>query len=140
MTSIEDRIAIRDLHTRYATALDSRDWALLQTVFLPNAQVQYPGSPHLDGYEETRAFCELALSRYRATQHLLGNHEASVTGDDAIASCSLQALHAEPEEKGGAIFMLWGGYQDRLTRTGDGWRIAERTLTSTHTERWAGHA
>ena len=65
MLSTADRLAIQDLQIRYAIALDSRDWELLRTVFLPTAQVQYPGSPHLDGFEQTRAFCDHALSRYR---------------------------------------------------------------------------
>ena len=135
MPSSEDRLAVQDMHVRYATALDSRDWELLRTVFVPGAQVQYPGSPHLNGFDETRTFCDQALARYRITQHLLGNHRVWGEGDELSASCSLQAIHVEPDEKGGAIFTLWGTYTDRVVRTPDGWRIAERVLTSSHTER-----
>ena len=140
MLSTADRLAIQDLQIRYAIALDSRDWELLRTVFLPTAQVQYPGSPQLDGFEQTRAFCDHALSRYRITQHMLGNHRVSGEGDEVSASCALQAIHVEPDGKGGAIFTLWGTYTDRIVRTPDGWRIAERVLTSSHSEWWPKEA
>ena len=133
MTDIADRLAIQDLLVRYATALDNRDWVLLGSVFTPEAQVQYPGSPHLDGFVAARDFCDRALSRFRVTQHLLGNYDIRVNGDTAAATCSLQAIHVHPDEAGGGIYTLWGTYTDRLARTSEGWRITERTLTSSHT-------
>ena len=131
MTSIEDRLAISDLLTRYATALDSRDWDLLRTVFVEDAQVRYAGGPLLNGFEETWRFCDRALSRYRATQHLLGNADIHVSGDAGTSTVYLQAIHIQPD---GVIFTLGGAYYDKLVRTVDGWRIAERTLESWWTE------
>ncbi len=130
MSRANDRMDIADLVTRYAWALDARDWELLRTVFTPGCQVQYPGSPHLDGFEQVWRFCERALKRYRATQHLLGNIQADVDGDSATAATYLQAVHVAFLEEGGDIFILGGIYRDRLVRTDDGWRIAERILES----------
>jgi 3-phenylpropionate/cinnamic acid dioxygenase small subunit len=134
-TTLGDRLAITDLMTRYATAIDSRDWVLLESCFTPDAEVRYPGAPPLHGPEAVARFCEDALSRYRATQHLLGNCSVQVSGDVATTSVSLQATHVTHRSEGGGIFVLGGTYRDRVVREGGEWRIAERTLTTTWTER-----
>jgi hypothetical protein len=131
---IEDRLAIQDVLIRYATALDSRDWALLDSVFAPDCQVQYPGSPALHAVGEVAAFCERALRRFTATQHLLANFDIRVDGDRAASVCRLQATHVGPVPERGAIFTLGGNYQDELVRTADDWRITSRTLTTEWTD------
>ena len=131
-SNVADRLAIQDVQVRYATALDSRDWPLLSTCFLADAQVHYASSPVLEGFEATRAFCDRALSPYRITQHLLGNHVAAIDGDTAMASCTLQAIHVTPGDT--EIFTFFGTYSDTLVRTAEGWRIATRTLTPTMVE------
>lgn len=133
-TTAEDRFAIHDLLVRYATALDTSDWELFRRVWAPDCLVHYPGDVELRGYEQVRDYCAKALARYRVTQHLLGNFVSEVAGDSARATVSLQATHVPPEGQG-RIFTLWGVYQDELTRTHEGWRIAQRTLTTTMTRR-----
>jgi len=134
-TTLEDRLAITDLMTRYATAIDSRNWALLESCFTPDAEVHYPGAAPLHGPTAVARFCEEALRPYRATQHLLGNYTVEVSGDVAATSVSLQATHVTPRSEGGGIFVLGGTYRDRVVRSDGQWRIAERTLTTTWTER-----
>ena len=135
---VTDQTSIQDVMIRYALALDSRDWELLRRCFIADAQVQYPGSPLLEGFEAVWRFCDQALRRYRATQHLLGNYSIAVDNDHATTAVALQATHFAHETEGGDTFVLWGTYRDDVVRTVDGWRIARRTLTSSHTERWPG--
>jgi 3-phenylpropionate/cinnamic acid dioxygenase small subunit len=136
--SIQDRLAIQDLQVQYAIALDRRDWESLRGVFLPDVSVDYPGDVHLDGFENVRDYCDRALSRFRTTQHLLGNPVVVVVGDSATASVTLQASHVTGNGDEGDVYTLWGTYYDRLVRTPAGWRIAERRLTSWATQRLAG--
>ncbi|MFN0094943.1 MAG: nuclear transport factor 2 family protein [Dehalococcoidia bacterium] len=134
MDAIADRLAIYDLCTTYAEALDIKDWALFATIWVPDCDVHYPGDVHLQGIDVVSAYCERALSRFRATQHLLGNHRVTIDGDQARSKIYLQASHIFPEAEGGRCYTLGGYYEDILVRTPAGWRIKTRTLTSLWTE------
>lgn len=49
---IEDRLAIQDLLTRYARAVDSRDWDLYRTVFSNDAVIDYRNAGGIKGNVE----------------------------------------------------------------------------------------
>ena len=52
---VADRIRLDDLLTRYATAIDNRDWELLDTVFTGDAHLDYRTAGGLEGiYPEVR--------------------------------------------------------------------------------------
>ena len=122
-----DKQEIRDLVHRYGYALDGRDYDLLRTCFLPDAVGHYGGDP-LRGYEAIEELCRTTLDPLTASQHLIGNVLVSVDGDEATSTCYLHAQHVLLGTEGGDLFVFAGRYLDRLTRTPDGWRIAERTL------------
>jgi len=61
-----------------------------------------------------------------ASQHLLGNTVVDVDGDDATSICYFQAQHVRAGTPGGDTYFIAGSYADRLVRTPQGWRIAER--------------
>ena len=46
---LADRIAIGDLLTRYATAVDRRDWDLYRTVFTEDAHIDYTSAGGIAG-------------------------------------------------------------------------------------------
>ena len=129
--SAEDKSEIMEVLVRYATSLDTKDWARLETCFTEDVRVSYPPDVELTGPEATAKYCEQALSRFTRTQHLLGSHEIDVAGDRARASTYLTATHISD----GEAFVLGGTYRDELVRRADGWRIARRTLSSDWTER-----
>ncbi len=128
-----DRLAIQDLMVRYAIALDTRDWALFRDVWTPDCVVHYLPNTVLHGYDEVRDFCDRALSRFRITQHMLGNYVVELDGDTARTSAALQAAHVPPEGKG-PVYTVWGVYRDLVVRTPAGWRIRERSLEPTMTK------
>jgi ketosteroid isomerase-like protein len=119
---------------RYATALDTKDWALLRTCFTPDAVTDYGEHGGCNGYEEIETLVRAAIGRMARTQHLLGNFAVTVDGDEARAECYLQAQHVRPEVEGGPNFIIAGRYLDKLVRTTEGWRIAHRTLETWWTE------
>jgi hypothetical protein len=60
---------------------------------------------------------------------LLGNvivEIDSADGDAARSVCYFQAQHVRKGASGGDTYIIAGSYTDRLTRTADGWKIAER--------------
>ena len=135
LAELADRFAIQDLLVRYAQCMDARDWELLKDqVFIEACVVNYPGAPLLEGVDKVWQYCDRALKRFKATQHMLGNYDIKVAGDNATSVCRLQATHIEAAEGGDVIFTLGGNYRDDLTRTPRGWRIARRTLTTEWTE------
>jgi hypothetical protein len=123
-----DRVEIEELLARYSTALDSRDWHLLSTVFLPDATCDYGAGRHPEGLGAITDFIRGTIGDLDATQHLVGNVVIDVRGDEATADCYLISQHIRENAPGGEHYLLGGRYADRLVRTPGGWRIAHRTL------------
>lgn len=125
---LQDRIEIGELLARYSTALDSREWAQLAEVFLPDAECDYGALGNPRGIEEITALISGTIGDLDATQHLVGNVVVAVDGDEATADCYLISQHIRQGTPGGAHYLLGGRYSDRVVRTPAGWRIAHRTL------------
>jgi ketosteroid isomerase-like protein len=127
LTVLQDKQEIADVLHRYGYALDGRDWDGLRSCFLPDVVGYYGGDP-LRGYQAIEDLCRITLEPLSVSQHLIGNVTVTVAGDTASATCYLHAQHVLPGTPGGEQFIFAGRYLDRLVRTPDGWRIAERTL------------
>ena len=78
-----------------------------------------------------RAYAEPGLeTRHRLVQQ----HPETVDGDEATGQCYFQAQHLKTGTPGGETFIIAGKYDDRLTRTAQGWRIRHRTLETWWTD------
>jgi hypothetical protein len=121
-----DRAAITDVTIRYCWALDTKDWAVLDTVFTEDANGDL--LEDVVGRVAIKKRVETALSRMDETQHLISNHQIVVRGDTATCRCYLQAQHVRKAAHGGPNFIIAGRYEDELKRTADGWRITFRRL------------
>lgn len=115
--------------SRYCRALDTKNWALLGEVFLPEATADLATTSELVGIEAIVDRIRTALELLDDSQHLVGNHEVAIDGDNATHRCYLQAQHVRAAAVGGPNYLVGGRYEDRLVRTAAGWRIAHRTLT-----------
>ena len=126
---VSDRLDIQDVLTRYCTSLDSRNWELLSEVFTVEAEADFGalGGQHR-GVDAIASFVRQVLEGCDATQHLLGNFDIAVEGDEALASCYFQAQHVLLGGSGGHAYLVGGSYKDRLVRSNVGWRIAHRQL------------
>ena len=122
-----DRISMDDLLTRYATAIDSLDWELLDAVFTNDARIDYRSSGGIEGsYPEVRRWLAEVLPLFDVTQHHVLNREFDRSNDGLHArSCFLNVNRLELEGKP-SLFTVGGRYHDRLVNTADGWRIAQR--------------
>ena len=129
MQSLVDERDIVRVALRYARALDTKDWALLDEVFLPDATAELGSRTLLEGIEAIRRRIRTALEALDASQHLVGNHEVDVVADTATHRCYVQAQHVRRAAPGGPNYIVAGIYEDRLMRTAAGWRIAPTDLT-----------
>lgn len=120
-----DKSEIADLCARYTSALDTKDWRLLESCFTSDPAFVHPGG-RLQGFAAILARTSAALEPLDATQHLLGNVVVTVDGDAATATSYFQAQHVRADTPGGDTYLIAGTYTDSLVRTPDGWRIAER--------------
>ena len=122
-----DRVAIVEVLDRYATALDRRDWALLDDVFTADARVSFAAGEVI-GSAAIVAAIRAFLDGCGPTQHLLGNYRVRILGDSAESACYARAIHVDAAGQGGRTYEVGIEYRDLLERTGAGWRIAARSF------------
>jgi len=141
LRAVLDRQDVVDLTIRYATALDSRDWELLRSCFVPDAVGQYDTVGKLEGYVATHEgydaieqLCKAALMPLDASQHLLANHVVKLAGDEGTVTLYFQAQHVRSGATGGSNYIIAGRYQCRVVRSAEGWKIAQLHLSAVWTD------
>lgn len=129
LQALSDRLEIQDLLTRYAHAVDTKDWDLYRTVFTPDAHIDYESAGGIKGDVETVvAWLSDALSNFPKTQHLVSNIDTRLDGDGA----TVRAMFYNPMVmKNGANFFCGGYYNHELVRTAEGWRSRRLVEEST---------
>ena len=131
LQELVDRRAIDDLLLRYSTALDTRQWDLLDQVFTSDAQIDYATSGGIEGNREDlkRWFREEAFIPFTSWQHHLTNMVVELDGETATGRTSVyNPLAFTGEDGAGAVLHVGAWYDDRIARTPDGWRIIGRSL------------
>jgi hypothetical protein len=128
LQELSDRIEIDDLLIRYTRAIDQKDWKLLDTVFTPDAEVDYVSSGGIKGsYPEARAWLEKALAPFPITLHYVTNSEVTLSGDRASARTAVyNPMFSKNADGSLHHFAVGAWYVDELVRTPAGWRIAKR--------------
>lgn len=120
LQTLADRIEINDLLTRYAHAVDSKDWALYRTVFTPDAHIDYESAGGVKGDIETVvSWLEQTMAGFPMTQHLVANIDVKLDGDTATVRAMFYNPMGTPN---GKTFFCGGWYNHELVRTPDGWR------------------
>jgi hypothetical protein len=130
LAQLADRLAIQDVLVRYSTAIDTKNFAMLDEVFTTDGVGDYTASGGIRGtVEEIKTWLAAALSIFTVVQHLVTNVTIEFRGDEATTSCYLFNPLGYPRDDG-SIEMLWCGamYRDRFVRTKTGWRIRERVI------------
>jgi len=128
IASLRDRIEVEELLTLYCTAIDSRDFELLDHVFTPNAVIDYTRSGGLRAeLPAVKEWLAKALAPFVVLQHMVSNFVIETSDDHGKSVCSYFNPMGLPQPDGGVKTFFCGGfYRDRLLRTPAGWRICER--------------
>ncbi|OLT10375.1 DUF4440 domain-containing protein [Actinomadura sp. CNU-125] len=125
MTSTtSDRDQIIERLAELAAALDRRDWDAVGAMFVPSAT-----GYRRTGRDEIVATVRGHLGGCGPSQHLLGNHRVEVRGDEARSLTYARVYHRGKGTAEGLAYECFGEYEDRWTRTPDGWRITSRVFT-----------
>jgi len=129
-----DRAEISDVFHRYATGVDTRDWALFRSCFTDDVEADFtsiwPGLV-IRGADEWVARAEGLVTGLDATQHIITNHTHDIQGDTAKSTSYLHAQHVYKNDMGSDQNVLAGYYKYDMVRTPDGWKIKKYSLTIT---------
>ena len=129
LQTLLDRLEIDDLLVRYATAIDARDWSGLDSVFAPDARLDYRSAGGIAGtFTEVRQWLSEVLPIFTSTQHLVVNRAVDIDPDGETARARSIFHNPNRLEVGGEpwLFVVGGCYHDRLARLPAGWRITWR--------------
>jgi 3-phenylpropionate/cinnamic acid dioxygenase small subunit len=142
LSTLEDRLDIGDVVTRYAFAVDQQDWAAFDQIFADEVHLVVP---HVDQEKPVLTRAELVgliqdtVCGFAATHHLVANQLVTVEGDSATCKAYANAWHTLPTDQGVADYCLVRGYYDwKLARTEAGWRVSEMVITFLHAEGYMG--
>ena len=125
--SVEARIDIDDLLTRYATAIDGRDWGLLDTVFSPDAHLDYRSAGGVAGrYPKVREWLVSVLPVFDVMQHHVLNRVVRIHEGDVRATSNFFNVNVLQVQGAPWIFKVGGRYHDKVVLSNREWRIAER--------------
>jgi hypothetical protein len=138
-----DRAEISDVVHRYATGLDTRDWALYRSIFLDEIEMDFESVGLSSGVFAADKWVEDARTLFSvldATQHVSSNHVHDIRGDEATCVSYMKAEHfvsdadSRPASDGATDPDRWtigGYYTNELLRTPDGWKLRKVVLTVT---------
>ncbi|HEX5317989.1 MAG TPA: nuclear transport factor 2 family protein [Stellaceae bacterium] len=131
MASVEDRLAIADLFTRYCRALDDGEVETVVACFTADAVLK---SPMIDlaGHAAIRDFVgRFAAQRAAGTQirHMVTNIAATIDGDRARATAYLLVLVSE---NGAHRTLPPGRYECDLVKEAGAWRFTRRIVLHDH--------
>lgn len=124
LQDLSDRIEIADLLTRYADAVDRRDWDRYRSVFTPDARIDYTSVGGVAGsVDEVCNWLAEALVMFESTQHMISNIEVELDGDTAaVTAMVINPMKLPDGTVHGTVWTTGGWYHHKLVRTPDGWR------------------
>jgi len=121
---LADKIAIRDVLSRYCRGLDRMDRDMARSVFTADATTRYygiyEGSGH--GFVDWVWDAHAAMERH---SHQISNTLIELSGDTAVSESYVTVvLWTRPPRQ--TELTVRGRYLDRWTRSNGAWRIRER--------------
>ncbi|WP_405875058.1 MULTISPECIES: nuclear transport factor 2 family protein [unclassified Streptomyces] len=135
LATVMDRLAVDEVVTDYAVAVDDGDWKAYLGLFTPDGRADYRSAGGIEGGAGTVAeWLAESMRLFPMRQHLIVNRRVRFgsleqdTGDTA----RVQADYVNPmrfasdgDESAAPDFVCGGRYAFGLLRTHDGWRLRE---------------
>ena len=128
LEELVERTAISDTLVRYTRAIDTGEWDGLDTVFTPDARIDYTATGGIAGtYPEVKAWLAEMLPLFPRRMHTLGqvavDFGATPAGDEAAVTAYFHNPMVLAQPDGGELLCEFGGiYHHDFVRTPQGWR------------------
>lgn len=128
LQEISDRLEIEGVLIRYTRGIDAGEWDLLDTVFTPDAEIDYTESGGIaETYPTVKPWlAEVLPAFFPKRMHSLA--QIAITfpadrADEALATAYFHNPMPMDDGQGGTKVVEFGGlYHHTLVRTADGWR------------------
>jgi hypothetical protein len=132
LEELSDQREIEQLMHTYATGIDTADYDLVSTIFVPEGEIDYAGigGPRGRWDPEIKQWSEESLAAFPVRKHYITNVVVTFAADreSATSVCYWRAPMGFAKADGSIhLFESGGRYLDELVRTTDGWRVTKRT-------------
>ncbi|MFE1173854.1 nuclear transport factor 2 family protein [Streptomyces sp. NPDC058773] len=136
-SGLMDRLALDDLITGYAIAVDDGDWPGYLALFTPDGRADYRSAGGIEGSAEemTRWLAEM-LRQFAMRQHLIVNRRIAFARRDGASgdTATVRADYLNPMRLAGPApdagegptapnYTCGGRYEFAARRTTEGWRL-----------------
>ncbi|MGN9761480.1 nuclear transport factor 2 family protein [Streptomyces sp. SD31] len=135
LATLRDRLAVDELITDYAVAVDDGDWAAYRSLFAPGGRADYRSAGGIEGDAgQVAVWLAESMRVFSMRQHLIVNRRVrfGILEQDDGDTARVQAEYINPmrfaEHGDGCAapdFVCGGRYAFGLLRTYDGWRLRE---------------
>ena len=127
-----DFTVITRLQYDYAFGIDTRDFALLRSVFTDDITMDfadYSGRPSAKlKADDWVSGCSTLFNGLDATQHVMSNPVVDVNGNTATCRMYMKAEHFLENDQSASSFTIGGYYIDKLEKQNGTWLINAVTL------------
>lgn len=140
LATVMDRLAIDEVVSGYAAAVDDGDWPGYRALFTPDGRADYRSAGGIEGPAgEVAEWLRRTMTLFPVRQHLIVNRlvrladEGGSPGDTArVRADFLNPMRLAGEDFDGTVtapnFVAAGRYAFELARTAEGWRLSGVTV------------
>ena len=134
--SAEDKLAVAECLYRYATGVDTSDWAMYRSVFADEVEFDFssfgPGlAPVTMAADDWVRGLKPMFGALAATQHMMSNPLVELDGDIAQITMYVRAHHVFDPDDPESYYTIGGYYHNRLVRERENWKLVQVKLIVT---------
>jgi hypothetical protein len=119
------KLEIRDVLARYMKAIRVKDLDLMDACFTDDARIDYTAIGGSEkSWPDTRTWLEPMVLGMDLFWLYVGEVYTELRGDEADVETTWHGVFVA--EAGATPLVVFGSYDDKFVRTGDGWRIRHR--------------
>lgn len=125
--TVEDRLEIENLLTRYCSAVDSKNWAAYRSMFTDDARVDYSAAGLVVGtVDDAVSYLGRHQGSISVGMHYVTNIESTLELDRSqTVAMWFNAVQLPSDDH---VSFFHGRWHDTLVRTPSGWRIQDLRL------------
>ncbi|MFG2759416.1 nuclear transport factor 2 family protein [Streptomyces wuyuanensis] len=132
LATVMDRLAIDEVVSRYAVAVDDADWPAYRALFTEDGRADYREAGGIEGSAvEVAGWLAETMRLFPVRQHLIVNRRVRLQDVDGCPAdrADVRADYVNPMRlESGDDFVSGGRYTFGLARGDDGWRLSSVTV------------